>query len=198
MSTPSYWLIGVPNENKGDEATTRNSLMQKARGMASVFAFQIPSLKVGTLDSLYTLSDDLGKLDQFVEATAKKLEKALFDVYKADIKTDEDAKKTQTPKLEISTEDRQKTMTPEQYLENFKWDEQRYSKRKPIVDLSQTIVKEVSRVDDELKQSLTEFNELKTNVMAQKRRDEGSLLVQHLGRYVKKMIWLKPSISLLC
>ena len=40
-----------------------------------MFKFEVPSLMVGTLDSLMTLSDDLGKTDGIVESIVRKIEK---------------------------------------------------------------------------------------------------------------------------
>jgi len=69
-ATVAYWLIGVPNEGKG-ENNTRTSLNDKISSFARISQFSVPSLKVGTLDSLLTLSDELLKLDTFVEQTTK-------------------------------------------------------------------------------------------------------------------------------
>ena len=44
------------------------------------FKFHIPDLKVGTLDQLVGLSDDLGKLDSFVETITRKVAGYLGDV----------------------------------------------------------------------------------------------------------------------
>ena len=53
-----------------------------------MFKFEVPSLTVGTLDTLMTLSDDLVKTDQVVEQTVRKIEKTtqeLFDRKASDL-----------------------------------------------------------------------------------------------------------------
>jgi V-type H+-transporting ATPase subunit C len=53
-----------------------------------MFKFEVPSLTVGTLDTLMTLSDDLVKTDQIVESTVRKIEKTtqeLFDRKASDL-----------------------------------------------------------------------------------------------------------------
>ena len=53
-----------------------------------MFKFEVPSLTVGTLDTLMTLSDDLVKTDQVVEQTVRKIEKTtqeLFDRKSSDL-----------------------------------------------------------------------------------------------------------------
>jgi V-type H+-transporting ATPase subunit C len=55
---------------------------------SEMFKFEVPSLTVGTLDTLMTLSDDLVKTDVIVEQTVRKIEKTtaeLFDRKGADL-----------------------------------------------------------------------------------------------------------------
>ena len=56
--------------------------------LLEMFKFEVPSLTVGTLDTLMTLSDDLVKTDQVVEQTVRKIEKTtqeLFDRKSSDL-----------------------------------------------------------------------------------------------------------------
>jgi V-type H+-transporting ATPase subunit C len=53
-----------------------------------MFKFEVPSLTVGTLDTLMTLSDDLVKTDGVVEQTVRKIERTtaeLFDRKSSDL-----------------------------------------------------------------------------------------------------------------
>ena len=55
---------------------------------SEMFKFEVPSLTVGTLDTLMTLSDELVKTDNIVEQTVRKIEKTtaeLFDRKSADL-----------------------------------------------------------------------------------------------------------------
>jgi hypothetical protein len=58
----SHWVISVPLLES--EANTRNVLHTrlKFQNLADVSSLKIPSLKIGTLDSLLSLSDDLVKI----------------------------------------------------------------------------------------------------------------------------------------
>lgn len=60
-----FWLISVPGEKTPQEAWEK--LYKNIQTTANTFKFNIPSLKVGTLDQLFGLSDELSKLDTFVE-----------------------------------------------------------------------------------------------------------------------------------
>jgi V-type H+-transporting ATPase subunit C len=56
--------------------------------IVEMFKFEVPSLTVGTLDTLMTLSDDLIKTDTIVEQTVRKIEKTtaeLFDRKSSDL-----------------------------------------------------------------------------------------------------------------
>jgi V-type H+-transporting ATPase subunit C len=46
-----------------------------------MFKFEVPSLTVGTLDTLMTLSDDLVKTDTIVEQTVRKIEKTTAELF---------------------------------------------------------------------------------------------------------------------
>ena len=46
-----------------------------------MFKFEVPSLTVGTLDTLMTLSDDLVKTDGVVESTVRKIERTTAELF---------------------------------------------------------------------------------------------------------------------
>ncbi|KTF94169.1 hypothetical protein cypCar_00044024 [Cyprinus carpio] len=76
-----FWLISAPGEKTCQQtwdklltATTR------ANNLSTNNKFNIPDLKVGTLDVLVGLSDELAKLDAFVESVVKKVAQYMADV----------------------------------------------------------------------------------------------------------------------
>ena len=54
--------------------------MVQTAGMAYYRALDIPMLRVGTLDALMALSDELGKSDTAVEVVVRKIQKAFMDL----------------------------------------------------------------------------------------------------------------------
>lgn len=46
-----------------------------------MFKFEVPSLTVGTLDTLMTLSDEMMKTDSIVEQTVRKIEKTTSELF---------------------------------------------------------------------------------------------------------------------
>ncbi|KAF3840200.1 hypothetical protein F7725_018917 [Dissostichus mawsoni] len=76
-----FWLISAPGEKTCQQtwdqmmaATTRNN------NLSTNHKFNIPDLKVGTLDVLVGLSDELAKLDSFVDSVVKKVAQYMADV----------------------------------------------------------------------------------------------------------------------
>jgi V-type H+-transporting ATPase subunit C len=73
-----YWLISAPKATKGPSVF--ETLNKKTSALSANYLFAIPDLKVGTLDSLMALSDDLAKIDLFVENTTKKIVRQLVEI----------------------------------------------------------------------------------------------------------------------
>ncbi|XP_051158928.1 V-type proton ATPase subunit C isoform X2 [Leptopilina boulardi] len=76
-----YWLISAPGDKTCQQTwETLNNLTSKQNSLSDNYKFHIPDLKVGTLDQLVGLSDDLGKLDAFVEQVTRKVATYLGEV----------------------------------------------------------------------------------------------------------------------
>jgi len=66
-----YWLIAVPPESNNFTNLKRKT--NEENRYCEPSRFQIPGLKVGTLDTLMQLSEDLVKVDSGIEQITKKL-----------------------------------------------------------------------------------------------------------------------------
>lgn len=76
-----YWLISAPGDKTCQQTwETMNNLTWKQNSLSLNYKFHIPDLKVGTLDQLVGLSDDLGKLDSYVEQVTRKVATYLGEV----------------------------------------------------------------------------------------------------------------------
>ena len=80
MTTPEYWLISAPGEKTCQQTFDRLNEATNRQQLSSNWKFHIPDLKVGTLDQLVGLSDDLGKLDVYVEGITRKVANYLGEV----------------------------------------------------------------------------------------------------------------------
>jgi len=159
-----YWVVSVPLvESQGH---TRNLLQSKLKfqNLADVSSINLPTLKIGTLDSLLGLSDDLVKINAAVESAVMKMRRTLIDLSPDG---EEDA----------VTVDGNST---EEFVRGFQWNEARYSPRKNLREIVDKIVEEVTKLEDDLKAQMAEYNSLKGSLSAITRKHQGSLVVKDL------------------
>ncbi|NXF81846.1 VATC1 ATPase, partial [Sclerurus mexicanus] len=164
-----FWLISAPGEKtcqqtweKLHAATTRHN------NLSTNSKFNIPDLKVGTLDVLVGLSDELAKLDAFVESVVKKVAQYMADV------------------LEDS-----KDKVQENLLANggkdvlWKW-QSKHGFSSSSLDTVHFLFKGVNQIDNDLKARASAYNNLKGNLQNLERKNAGSLLTRSLADIVKK------------
>ncbi|XP_038666066.1 V-type proton ATPase subunit C 1-A [Scyliorhinus canicula] len=169
-----FWLISAPGEktcqqtwDKLNATTTRNN------HLSTNFKFAIPDLKVGTLDVLVGLSDELAKLDSFVESVVKKVAQYMADVL-------EDSRDKVQENLLASGVD---LVT---YITRFQWDMAKYPIKQSLKNISEIITKQVSQIDNDLKARASAYNNLKGNLQNLERKNVGSLMTRSLADIVKK------------
>lgn len=138
----TFWLVSLPEQNGSLEETWR--VVKKATGegeSGQIFRFEMPmSLRVGSLDKLMVLSDDLARVDVHIEGVVNKIRRQAMDL------TDEPLTVNSRPVTSFVT--------------NFSWDEARYPLRKPLNDIVDELSESVSAVDDDLKVSVTFLNHI--------------------------------------
>jgi len=152
--------------DKLNQATMKQQLSQN-------WKFHIPDLKVGTLDQLVGLSDDLGKVDSYVEQVARKLA-----VYMNDVMEDQKDKVLENllaNGMDLPT-----------YLTRFQWDMAKYPIKQSLKNLSDIIAKQVGSIEADLKQKSSAYNALKVSLQSMEKKQTGSLLTRNLGDLVKK------------
>lgn len=88
--TPSmYWLVSLPLDRTTSRESAWSRLNDKTAmdaDLATNYKFIIPELRVGTLDSLLQLSDDLVRVTNQVETTCNKIKKQLYDTADEDVR----------------------------------------------------------------------------------------------------------------
>ncbi|MED6233141.1 hypothetical protein ATANTOWER_007320, partial [Ataeniobius toweri] len=75
-----FWLISVPLDKTSLTSVEKLKRTITKTHLASSWKFSIPDLKVGILDSLVRVSDDLSKLDTLTESVIKKTCQCLKEV----------------------------------------------------------------------------------------------------------------------
>uniref|UniRef100_A0AAX7T2V1 V-type proton ATPase subunit C n=1 Tax=Astatotilapia calliptera TaxID=8154 RepID=A0AAX7T2V1_ASTCA len=169
-----FWLISAPGDKTCQQtwdkimaATTRTN------NLSTNHKFNIPDLKVGTLDVLVGLSDELAKLDSFVEGVVKKVAQYMADVL-------EDSRDKVQENLLANGVD---LVT---YITRFQWDMAKYPIKQSLKNISEIISKQVTQIDNDLKTRASAYNNLKGNLQNLERKNAGSLLTRSLADIVKK------------
>jgi len=172
MEGKLFWLISAPKTAE-DTFNTLNKKTADEHDFSVNYKFQVPDLKVGTLDSLMSLNDELYKIDLVVEHTTRKIANQLFDVLDAN----------QNSGIESLTVSNNNVDT---YLTFFKWDEAKYPTSQSLKALTEMIQMQVAKLDEELKAKASEYNSLLHSINAEDRKIGGNLLVKDLTDIVKE------------
>jgi V-type H+-transporting ATPase subunit C len=144
---------------------------------AEMFKFEVPSLTVGTLDTLMNMSDDMGKTDQIVEQIVRKIEK-----------TSHELSGTRSVDLTVGG------VPPQRYIQQFAWDSAKYPNRRPLKELVSLIASGASAVEEELKQLSQSYGEKVQALQDVKRRKGGNLLSTDLNDVLTDEIMRKIKI----
>jgi len=194
---PCYWLIAVPTA--GNAETTKRQLGNSVGAYGRVHDFVLPTLKVGTrLDDLISLSDELAKQDAVVHGVVKKIQRGYEEIVvnkpappqRGQKKEDESKKKKKKKKNKdegkpVAALKINNNLLPSEFTEKFRW-----SSRIPIPrSLSACVsdlAKEVRTADDDVKNHLQKFNDVRTTLEAIEKKESGTLLVRSLAEYVEE------------
>jgi V-type H+-transporting ATPase subunit C len=146
-----------------------------------MFKFEVPSLTVGTLDTLMTLSDEMGKTDQIVESIVRKIEKTAHEL---------NDRKGGGPADALSVGG----VPASRYIQQFAWDSAKYPNRRPLKELVALIAGGVSAFDEELKQLMASYGEKTAALAEMKRRKGGNLMSADLNELLTPEIMSKVTI----
>eukprot|EP00744_Colponema_vietnamica_P001553 GILI01002560.1.p1 GENE.GILI01002560.1~~GILI01002560.1.p1 ORF type:complete len:415 (-),score=142.89 GILI01002560.1:423-1562(-) len=167
-----YWIVSAQPLRDHPEATrtTLKDRLSSARSDLALYApLNIPDhLKVGTLDTLMSLSDDLAKIDNYVESVLKKIERQHVELEpEADMKV---AKKSGDG-----------TTSTEKFLTTFEWDELKYPRNKTLREVAEMVQEQCGKVDEDIRVKAQSYNELKTTLISIRRKAQGNLTQRDLS-----------------
>nr|BCL66125.1 ATP synthase, subunit C [Volvox africanus] len=165
-----YWLVSLQLHNKRREAIWE--LLQErtsASMLCTNFKLDVPELRIGTLDSLMALSDELSKTSNMIEGVIAKVRRQISD-------------SGGTKALASLTVEGAST---DVYVQRFKWDEAKFPTRRLLKETVDKMAELVSRVEDDLKVKVSEYNNLKSQLSQVTRKAQGSLAVRDISTVVK-------------
>ncbi|NWT36886.1 VATC2 ATPase, partial [Chroicocephalus maculipennis] len=168
-----FWLISAPGDKTNLQAWERMNMVTSKSSLSSNSKFHIPDLKVGTLDALVGLSDELGKLDTFAESVIKKIAQYIGEVM-------EDSKDKVQENLLANGVDLIS------YLTRFEWDMAKYPVKQPLKNISEALAKQVTQIETDLKTRSAAYNNIKGNLQSLEKKTVGNLLTRTLADIVHK------------
>uniref|UniRef100_A0A8B9M3T0 V-type proton ATPase subunit C n=1 Tax=Accipiter nisus TaxID=211598 RepID=A0A8B9M3T0_9AVES len=178
-----FWLISAPGDKANLLAWERMNTVTSKSNLSSNSKFHIPDLKVGTLDALVGLSDELGKLDSFAESVIKKIAQYIGEVM-------EDSKDKVQENLLANggLKDKMKCLKIDliSYLTRFEWDMAKYPIKQPLKNISEALAKQVTQIETDLKTRSAAYNNIKGNLQSLEKKTVGNLLTRTLADIVHK------------
>ncbi|XP_054534222.1 V-type proton ATPase subunit C 2 isoform X2 [Pan troglodytes] len=168
-----FWLISAPGDKENLQALERMNTVTSKSNLSYNTKFAIPDFKVGTLDSLVGLSDELGKLDTFAESLIRRMAQSVVEVM-------EDSKGKVQEHLLANGVDLTSFVT------HFEWDMAKYPVKQPLVSVVDTIAKQLAQIEMDLKSRTAAYNTLKTNLENLEKKSMGNLFTRTLSDIVSK------------
>jgi len=153
---------------KGD--AKQSALQAEVEPLATLTRFAVPKegLRVGTLDTLMALSDDLVKMDALSEATVWKIGRQLQDM-----------QENKAPTI--------MGVAVDVYaFKQFEWDEAKFQLKAPLRELCEGLGGRLGGLDEELKAKMVEYNGVKGALQASERKAQGNLMVRGLTDIVSE------------
>jgi len=161
-----YWIIAVPA--KPSRETAYSSIQHSCNGIADCAKFNVPSsLRVGTLDSLMSMSDELVKIDHTVEVTAKKIGHQIYSLK-------EQKPEKNTIFLSIGG------ASLSDYIRRFQWDTAKYSVRLSVQELTHRFQEQVGSIEEEYRQKMTDYSNVAHAVAQYERSLQANLAIRDL------------------
>ena len=79
------------------------------------------------------------------------------------------------------------------YVTKFDWDYAKYPIKQPLKSIAETISKQVSLIDNDLKSKSNVYNNIKTTLQGLQKKQTGSLLTRNLSDIIKKEDFISGS-----
>ncbi|XP_062325425.1 V-type proton ATPase subunit C 1-B isoform X2 [Osmerus eperlanus] len=168
-----FWLISVPLDKTSFQSLEKLKNTVAKTNLASSFKFPIPELKVGTLDILLGVSDDLSRLDTQAESVMRKTSQCMAQVM--DQFSDKVLENALANGVDLVS-----------YVTTFQWDRAKYPTALPLKNLADILSKQVTQVETELKSRSGAYCNVKASLDCLERKAEGGLQIRTLTDILRR------------
>merc|ERR1719410_1073763 len=172
----TYFIISIPNQGSPEKTISTLKSNVESRGGEHYELNKLPMqrLKVGTLDKLIALSDDLGRVDASGKNVVQKLHRTYAEL------------ESNTDKLNVLSV---YNKTIRGYITNFLWDEGHFNPRAQLRDLVQVIHSNMVKTAEHLRKWTSSLSEIQNKLSAIERKKTGSLMNKSLAEYISHEDW---------
>ncbi|KAJ8656400.1 hypothetical protein O0I10_007968 [Lichtheimia ornata] len=167
-----YTLVSVPA--LGQKQNTLLNITNKLKPLAEIHPFAIPDFKIGTLDALVLLSDELVRHDTAFEQSVNKTADVLSNLVRGQ------------PDALVQDFLLVNDKTVDQYLNSFQWNSMKYRTDKSLQETTQTLVQEMNSMDNLIKNKLNVYTQNRNTLQTLHRKQTGNYSVRNLNGVVKK------------
>ncbi|KAI9665227.1 MAG: Vacuolar ATP synthase subunit C [Trizodia sp. TS-e1964] len=184
MNSPAKFLLVSlpssisPSKQPNDALTALRNTVTTELGTTS--PFPIPELKIGTLDALVQQADDLAKLGASCDVVVKKVGESLRSI----LQGDED---------KIAQQKTVNDKPVDHYLRSFSWNKVKYRADKALSEIIDTLQKEIVSIDSDMKNKFNQYNQLRTNLAALRKKQMGNLSTRSLAPLVDPSLLVQDS-----
>lgn len=131
--------------------------------------FAVPSLRVGSLDTLMSLSDELARADSFCESVVKKAERAVSETYIAQKQNEAAKAGAAAPNIPpLGYYCCGKSVV--RYVESFQWDAAKWDTSDALPDLLKKLLEAAEKTDADLRSLMQAYSDKKTAWVAADRK----------------------------
>ncbi|XP_055481405.1 V-type proton ATPase subunit C 2 isoform X1 [Psammomys obesus] len=178
-----FWLISAPGDKENLQALERMNSVTSKSNLSHNTKFTIPDFKVGTLDSLVGLSDELGKLDTFAESLIKRMAQSVVEVME-----DSKGKAQENLLANGGLKEKMKCLKIDltSFVTHFEWDMAKYPAKQPLVSVVDTLAKQLAQIETDLKSRTAAYSVLKANLENLEKKSTGNLFTRTLSDIVSK------------
>ncbi|XP_070235212.1 V-type proton ATPase subunit C 2 isoform X5 [Bos mutus] len=178
-----FWLISAPRDKENLQALERMNTVTSKSNLSYNTKFTIPDFKVGTLDSLVGLSDELAKLDIFAESLIRRMAQSVVEVME-----DSKGKVQENLLANGGLKEKMKCLKIDltSFVTHFEWDVAKYPAKQPLVSVVDILAKQLAQIEIDLKSRTAAYNTLKTNLENLEKKSMGNLFTRTLSDIVSK------------
>eukprot|EP00172_Hildenbrandia_rubra_P000328 Plantae.Rhodophyta-Hildenbrandia_rubra.ctg11531.p2 GENE.Plantae.Rhodophyta-Hildenbrandia_rubra.ctg11531~~Plantae.Rhodophyta-Hildenbrandia_rubra.ctg11531.p2 ORF type:complete len:394 (+),score=94.56 Plantae.Rhodophyta-Hildenbrandia_rubra.ctg11531:49-1182(+) len=161
------WLVSAPNEDGLKASVKLHNTLDRKLNLSAVYKLSLPSLRVGTLDSLISVSDALSRDERSLESVVDRILRQYREL-SGDSHT--------IPLVD--------DVTPVEYVIDFEWDEAKFASGDHLAIVRKGIMDQVGKLEEDLKLRVADWTAIKQAYSAIERKGKGTLMVKDLSSVV--------------